>query len=210
MRDAADDSEATRNLLREIELGNRKAFDSLFARHRALLRRLVELRLDPKLRSRVDASDVVQEAQLEAFRRLDDFLERRPMPFRLWLCKTAHERLLMSRRQHVEAARRSVGRELPLPEKSSVMLGEQLMASGASPSRQYAQHEMARRVREAVSRLPEIAAEILLMRNFEGLSYEEVGYILDIEPAAARKRHGRALLQLHKLLAEDGLTESQI
>ena len=50
------------------------------------------------LRARVDPSDVVQEAQMEVVRRMDDYLKRRPMPFRLWLCKTAKERLLNLRR----------------------------------------------------------------------------------------------------------------
>jgi DNA-directed RNA polymerase specialized sigma24 family protein len=48
------------------------------------------------------------------------------------------------------------------------------------------------------------------MRNYEGLSYEEAAYILEITPAAARKRHGRALLRLHALLTASGLTESQL
>ena len=43
---------------------------------------MVELRLDDKLRQRMDASDVVQDAQLEAYRRLEEYLERRPMSFR--------------------------------------------------------------------------------------------------------------------------------
>src|SRR3712207_8250455 len=39
--------------------------------------------------------------------------------------------------------------------------------------------------------------EVLLMRSYEGLSYQEIGCLLDIDVAAARKRHGRALLRLH-------------
>jgi RNA polymerase sigma-70 factor (ECF subfamily) len=65
-------------------------------------------------------------------------------------------------------------------------------------------------VQQAVALLPQLDREILLMRTFEGLSFEEVGYVLEIEPAAARKRHGRALLRLHKLLTDTGLTESQL
>jgi DNA-directed RNA polymerase specialized sigma24 family protein len=47
------------------------------------------------------------------------------------------------------------------------------------------------------------------MRDFEGLSYQEVACLLDIDPAAARKRYGRALLRLRKLLLESGLLEDQ-
>jgi len=51
---------------------------------------------------------------------------------------------------------------------------------------------------------------ILRMRAFEGLSYEAAGSRLQIEPATARKRHGRALLRLRALLLADGLTESHL
>src|SRR6516164_9561444 len=104
------DSTETRNLLRQIEAGDRQAFERLFDRYQAYLRQVVEVRLDPRVRARVDPSDVVQETQLEAFRRLPDYLTRRPMPFRLWLRKTAQERLLVTRRQHLEAGRRAVDR----------------------------------------------------------------------------------------------------
>jgi DNA-directed RNA polymerase specialized sigma24 family protein len=49
---------------------------------------------------------------------------------------------------------------------------------------------------------------ILLMRQVEELSYQEVACLLDIEPAAARQRYGRALLRLRKVLFEDGAPES--
>ncbi len=74
------DSELTCGLLDRIQTGEREAFDELFGRHRPFLRQLVELRLVSRLRGRVDASDVVQETQLEVFRQLPGFLERRPMP----------------------------------------------------------------------------------------------------------------------------------
>jgi RNA polymerase sigma-70 factor (ECF subfamily) len=61
----------------------------------------VELRLDPQLRSRVDPSDVVQEAQMEAARRLPGYLESPPLPFRLWLRQIAQDRLLNLHRRHV-------------------------------------------------------------------------------------------------------------
>ena len=100
------DSDNTEQLLRQAQAGDGRAFEDLFARHRAYLHQVVALRLDPRMRPRIDASDVVQEAQLEAFRRFGDYLERRPMAFRLWLRKTTQERLLMLERFHRRAARR--------------------------------------------------------------------------------------------------------
>src|SRR5262245_61348452 len=113
------DSVETQRLLERALAGDRAAFDELFARQRPQPCRLVELRLEGPLRGRVDASDVVQEAQLEAFRRLPEFLQRRPMPFHLWLRKTAYERLLKARRFHLNTARRAVGREVNLPDQSA-------------------------------------------------------------------------------------------
>ena len=76
MEDLTPDSAETCNLLERVRAGDQDAFNRLFARHRAELRRFVELRLDRKLRRRLDASDVVQETQLEAASRLPDFLQR--------------------------------------------------------------------------------------------------------------------------------------
>jgi RNA polymerase sigma-70 factor (ECF subfamily) len=210
MSEVLPDSAETQQLLRQARAGDAEAVDQLFTRHRAYVGQFVRLRLDPRLRARVDPSDVVQEAQLEAARRLDSFLRQPPMPFRLWLRQLAGDRLLMLRRYHLGAARRAVHREVVLPEESSLVLARQLLAREATPSQHADQREMAQRVGRAVAQLPEADREILLMRTFEGLSFEEVAYTLGIDPAAARKRHGRALLRLHKILSEGGLPESQL
>ena len=208
MDENASDSEQTRRLLRQVCDGDQRALGRLLERHRPYLRQMVELRLDPRIRARVDPSDVVQEAQMEAARRLQDDPQPPPMPFRLWLRQLASDRLLMLRRYHVEAARRSVQREVSLPGRSSLQLLQQFLAPGPSPSQHLSRRELARRVREAVARLPETDREVLLMRTFEGQSFAEVAYVLHLDAATARKRHGRALLRLHKLLTNDDQEES--
>jgi RNA polymerase sigma-70 factor (ECF subfamily) len=208
MDELTPDPAETQRLLDQVRAGDRLAFELLFVRHRPFLHRIIELRLDPRLRARVDPSDIVQETQLEAFRRLADYLKRQPMPFRLWLRKTACERLLMAQRQHIGAARRAVGREVPLPDASSLQLAQQLMAGGSTPSKRLDRDELAGLVRQAVARLSETDREVLLMRNLEMLSNQEVAQVLQIEPAAASQRYGRALLRLRKLLLTHGLTES--
>jgi RNA polymerase sigma-70 factor (ECF subfamily) len=209
MDEAAPDSAETDQLLQRARAGDREAFEELFARYRPYLHQVVASRLDARLRQRIDPSDVVQEAEAEAFRRLGDFLQRQPMPFRLWLRKTAWERLLKLREQHVEAARRSVEREVRLPDRSSLLLAQQLMAGGSTPSQRLSRKEIARRLNQALGRLSENDREILLMRHQEDLSYDEISSFLEIEPSAARKRYGRALLRLQNLLRETGLLEFQ-
>ena len=210
MSDERPDAEETERLLGRAEAGDRAAFDQLFVAHLPYLRRVVELRLDPRLRPRVDTSDVVQETHLEALRRLAAYLGRRPLPFRLWLRQIACDCALKARRHHLGAARRDLAREVALSEQSSLALAGQLAAGGSTPSRQLGRRELARRLREAVERLPRADREVILLRHFEGLSNQEVGCLLGEAPGTVSKRHGRALLRLHKLLFAGGLTESQL
>jgi RNA polymerase sigma-70 factor (ECF subfamily) len=210
MDERSSDSAETLALLRQARDGDSHALERLLEQHQPYLRRFVELRLDPKLRPRVDPADIVQEACLEAMRRLPGFLESPPMPFQLWLRQITLDRLIMVRRRHVGAARRSVEREAALPDGSSCALARQLFAPDSSPSGRAGKEELAVRVRAAVDRLSEADREIILMRTFESLAFEDVARLLSIDPAAARKRHGRALLRLHQVLSEEGITESQL
>src|SRR5918994_7486459 len=205
MAEPIPDCDETRQLLDRAGVGDPAAFEELFARYRDFLRLVVRLRMDTRLRAGVDPSDVVQDAKADAFRRLRDFLDRRPMPFRLWLRKTTQERLLKVQRMHLEVGRRDAGREVPLPEQSSLLLAGRALSSGSTPSERLDRSETARRVREAVAALPETDREVLLMRNFEGLSNQEVAYLIGLDPATASKRHGRALLRLRDLLLDGGV-----
>jgi RNA polymerase sigma-70 factor (ECF subfamily) len=208
MPEVKPDSAETGGLLDQVRQGDREALDRLLARHRSELQGFVEIHLESKLRARFDPSDVVQEAQMEAVERMDDFLNRRPMPFHLWLRKTAFQRLLQLRRKH-RRAKRSVHREAVLPDRSSVLLVRPLLNHGPAPDELVQQRELLERVGRAVGGLEEIDREVLLMRHAEDLSYEEIAVLLDVEPAAARKRYGRALLRLRQVLIEEGLLESQ-
>lgn len=210
MSSELSDSAETQRLLVRIRAGERAAFNELFDRHRGDLRRAVELRLDRRLRARVDASDIVQESHLEAYRRLDDYLERTPMPFGLWLRKTAQQQLLNHRRTHMTAARRSVHREDALPDQSSMLIAAPLLHTGPSPSRQAMKREYARLVSEAVNELAEIDREILLMRNVEGLTQQAIAQVLELSHDAVRQRYGRALIKLQRLLAAKGLGETDV
>src|SRR5262245_54380922 len=194
------DSAQTQQLLDLAQAGDPSACQRLLQRHRDELTAFVALRLDPRLRPRLDPSDVVQETQLEVLRRFEEFLRRRPMPFRLWLRRTAYERLLQLHRHHLQAERRSVRREAPWPERSSQVLAERLLAAASTPSQQLDRAEQMARLRRALGQLPAADRDLLLMRHQEGLSHEDAACILGITAAAARQRYGRALLRLHRLL----------
>jgi RNA polymerase sigma-70 factor (ECF subfamily) len=204
------DVSETERLLTLVADGDRAAFDELFAAHRDYLRKVVALRLDHRVRARVDPSDIVQDAQMEAFRRMPDYLARRPMAFRLWLRKTAHERLLMAERNHLGAARRSVARETSDPSSGDSPLISRLLSSDPTPSQGVARRERAIRVRAAVAQLSPDDREILILRNLEELSNREAAAVLGIDAAAASQRYGRALIRLRKVLSAFGLTETSV
>jgi RNA polymerase sigma-70 factor (ECF subfamily) len=207
MPDVQVDSTQTRALLERIGGGDRLALETLLGEHRAALRAFIDFHLDPRIRARVDPSDVVQETQMEVVRRMDDYLERRPMPFHLWVRKTAYERLLRVRRDHRLRARRSVDREIAAPDPSSLLLARPFLDVRPSPSSLLQAKELAERVSRAVAELSESDREILLLRDADELPYEEIACLLEIEPAAARKRYGRALIRLQKILTDHGLVE---
>ena len=197
------------SLVQSVRRGDRKALESLFAAHRSYLRQVIGLRMDDSLRVRVDPSDIVQEAYLEAVRRVGDYASDPKLPFRLWMRQIAIDRLTMAYRRHIGAEKRSLRREFALPEHSSMSIARQLVAGIASPSVHVARHEIVRQVRGAVARLEDDDREIVLLQAFEGLTSTESGQVLGIQPAAARKRFGRALLRLRTLLIESGLGGSQ-
>jgi len=203
------DSTQTQRLLDRGRAGDQSAFEELFRRHRAFVRQVIDLRLDDRLRARVDPSDIVQETQMEAFRRLPDYFEREPMPFHLWLRCTAYDRLQAARRRHLGAGKRSALRECLLPEGSSIHLAEQFMAKGSTPSHHLSRRELVREVRQVMEELSEADREILIMRNLESLTNQEVAQVLAIEPATASQRYGRALLRLRQQLIKHNLLESE-
>lgn len=210
MTEVMPDSAETRELLEQVARGDRSALGRLLQRFRPRLHAFIGARLDPRVRSRLDPSDVVQEVQLEVTRRMDDFLDRNPMPFHLWVRKTAYERLLKVQRDHQRRARRSVDRGVALPEHSSLLVARPFLVGGSSPSRHLAAREFADQVSLAVAQLAETDREILLMRHAEQLPYAEVACLLEIEVDAARKRYGWALLRLRKVLKDHGLLESHL
>lgn len=193
------DSSETDRLLARVEQGDRECLGRLLALHREYVKRVVELRMGDDLRGRVDPSDVVQETQLVVMRRIDDFLQRRPVAFRVWLRRKALEQIVDTRRHHL-ADKRSVRRQFHLSDASSLALAQQLMVS--RPSQIARRKETAELLRAAIERMGETDREILLLRHIEELTNSEAAEALEIDPGTARKRHGRAIRRLGELLAD--------
>jgi RNA polymerase sigma-70 factor (ECF subfamily) len=172
------DPPSTDELLRRVGDGDRQARSQLLLRHRPRLRRLIALRLDPRLAARLDPSDVVQESLAEADRRLGRYLRERPLPFYPWLRQLALEQLVEQHRRHLRAGRRSVLREQAepprLPDQSAGELAERLLAGGDSPSAGLHREELRVRVRAALEALAGPDREVLLLRYLEQMAAAEV------------------------------------
>src|SRR5262249_53019025 len=105
-----DDASETEDLLRRAKAGDERALAALFTYYRERLKRMVRLRLDRRLSGRVDASDVLQEAYLEAYKRLPEYSEKE-LPFFLWLRLVTGQKLIDVHRHHLGAKLRDAGQE---------------------------------------------------------------------------------------------------
>jgi RNA polymerase sigma-70 factor (ECF subfamily) len=192
---------ATRDRLQKAAAGDNAAWAALLADHHNRLRRMVALRLDHRLAGRVDPSDVLQDAYLEAVEQLPDYLRDPKLPLFLWLRLLTGHRLGRVHRQHLGTAARDAGREVslyrgPMPEASSAALAAHLLGKEARPSEVAIQAERKLRLQEALNCLDPLDREVLALRHFEQLSRAEVARVLGISEAAAGKRYLRALERL--------------
>ena len=200
------DPSETDRLLPRVAQGDAEAWGALLQRHRRRLRRMVALRLDPRLQGRIDPSDVVQEAYLEASNRRAQYLQNPTMPFFLWLRFLAGQRLRVLHRKHLGARARDAGREISLcrgalPEASSAALAAQLLGHDTRASEAVVRAEMQLRLQEALNTMDPLDREVLALRHFEQLTTAEVAQVLDIKEKAAGKRYLRALKRLKDILA---------
>ncbi len=191
----AEDDETLRERVR-VEPA---CFGEFVAQRRERLRRMVELRMDPRLRSRLDASDVVQEACVEAVERLPQWLAGEAMPLHLWLRFLTAQKLLQLQRHHLGAAMRDPARE----DASAALLADAIMESGVlSPSGVASREETAVRLHDALATMKPEDREVLLLRHFEQLCNAEVAQVLRLSVPGASLRYMRAARRLRELLEE--------
>ena len=201
----AKDPSDTDQLVERLRGGDRQALTDLFVRHRDRLRRMVELRMDPRLQGRVDASDVLQDAFLDTVARVDSYLQGQELPAFLWLRLVVGERLTICHRRHLGAKMRAAGQEVslyrdPLPQASSAALASMLLGHLTSPSHAAVRAELVLRVQESLNSLDPLDREVVALRNFEQLSRAETAQVLGITEEAAAKRYIRALKRLKAIL----------
>ncbi|HSG70058.1 MAG TPA: sigma-70 family RNA polymerase sigma factor [Planctomycetaceae bacterium] len=200
-------SQETIQLLQKAKAGDTSARNELMDRHRASLQQMVRMRLDRKLASRLDSSDIVQDVLIEANRRLDDFIASEGMPFHLWLRQLARDRIIDMHRRHRGAEKRSVDKEQRIQgggfgDRSSLELAAQLRDPELTPAAAALKNELQERFVMALEELSEEDRDIITMRNFEHLTNSEVAQSLGLSQPAAGMRYLRALQRLRQVLGD--------
>lgn len=181
--------------------GDDGAMALLFERCRERLHRMVHFRLDPRLVGRIDAEDVVQEAFLEAEKRLQAFRDDQK-PFLVWIRLITQQTMIDLHRKHLGAKMRSAGREVAAP--ASGAISGFFVAQITSPSGAVMREELRAKVEAAMASMDEIDREVLVLRHFEELSNKEAADVLGIQENAASNRYVRALTRLKGFLGDLG------
>ena len=192
------------DLLCRIRGGDSSALAMMFDLHRGRLEKMVRLRLDSRLQGRIDPADVLQDAFVDAARRLPEFASN-TMPFFLWLRFLTSQRLQLLHRQHFGPTR-NAEREVSLysgavPQADSVSLAQQLLGRLTTPSEGAIRLEMQLRVQDALNAMDPIDREVLALRHFEELTNKETAAVLGVQQAAASNRYVRALGRLKAIMS---------
>jgi RNA polymerase sigma-70 factor (ECF subfamily) len=199
------DTRTNEELLDTARNGDEGALGVLVERYRDRLERMVRLRMDRRLQSRVDPADVIQDAYLIVRHKFAQFRTDPRLPFLLWLRLEVGQKLVDVHRFHLGTKMRDVGQEVSLhrgalPQVPSLSLAEHLLGKLTTPSQAAMRVELKIRIQQALNSMDPNDREVLILRHFEELSNAETAEVLGIKPSAAVNRYVRALKRLKDVL----------
>lgn len=172
------DADADALLVREAQAGSRTAFDMLVLKYQRRIERL----LSRSVRDPADVADLCQETFLAAYRALPAF--RGESAFYTWIYRIA-----------INAAQRHRSRRRPvesLDDDPGTLAGGASPIDDATPETLLASRQLARELDEAVESLADDQRRALLLREVDGLSYDEIGDLMGCPPGTVRSRIFRA------------------
>lgn len=193
-------------LLDAQKQGDPAAQGEILLRYEPWLKLLVRLQIDARFQGKFAESDIVQQTLLEACRDLPKFQGHTEAELLAWLRKILAHVLSHEIRRYRGTQQRDVDREVSLEQalvQSSQRLGEMLAMSGSSPSDKAEQHEHELILADVLSKLPDDHREVIILRNLEGLSHEEVAQRMGRTVGAVRMLWVRALTRLRTALGAE-------
>ena len=193
-------------LLSRLTAGDETALAEFFSLFRERLVRMVRVRTDPRLLGRVDPEDVLQDAYVDAAKRIDKFQAMKCGSPYVWLRAIVAQTLINIHRQHLAVKARDAGREVSIhagwsPRTTSASIARLLVGNLTSPSQAAVRAELADRLTTAVESMDENDREVLVLRHFEELTNGETAEVLGIEQKAASIRYVRAVRRLKQILS---------
>ena len=191
------------SLLSALKSNHEESFAEFFETARQRLARIVQFRLDYRLRGRVSESDVIQETYVRAVKRLDRYINQPEVPFFVWLRSELHQKLIEVHRMHFGAEKRDIRKEQVVHRantgQTSIALAAHLVGQMTSASQLLERAEQIEALQLALDEMNEVDREVIALRHFEELSNVETAEILGIESSAASKRYLRALKRLREI-----------
>jgi RNA polymerase sigma-70 factor (ECF subfamily) len=193
----AQSTRDTDQLLAAARAGSADALGRVLETCRRYLLLVAERQLDPKLRAKGGASDLVQETFLEAQRDFGGFRGTSEAELLAWLSRLLLNNVGNFARRYRGTNKRDVGREVLLQaDNSSGAAVPDPAADVPSPSVQAMEEEQTAALQRALARLPDDYRQAIVLRYQEGRSFEEIGRLLNRSPDAARKLWSRAMERL--------------
>ncbi len=150
------------------------------------------------LGNREDAEDVTQEAFLKAYRSLDSF--RGDSKFSVWLYRIVSNLCL----DLLRSRQRKPVQSLTVEDDDGEIGELEISDEHFSPEKLLDRKLTRESVQRGLSALPDDTRQILLLRELQGMSYEEIGQALDLEPGTVKSRIFRARKRLCAFLLQDG------
>lgn len=176
------ENQADENLVRQTQRGNKAAFNLLVIKYQHRVQKLV----NRFVHDHHEAEDVVQEAFIKAYRAIGNF--RGDSQFYTWLYRIA---VNTAKNYLVTKSRKPPTRDLDVEEVEHMSVGA-AMSDIASPERTMLAEEIARTVRQAIESLPEDLQTAITLREFEGLSYDDIAIAMGCPVGTVRSRIFRA------------------
>ena len=171
-------------LVRRVQKGDKSAFDLLVLKYQQKIANLVSR----YVRDPADIQDVSQEAFIKAYRGLANF--RGDSAFYTWLYRIA---INTAKNHLVSQGRRTTNYAVDAQEAEQYE-GAQALHEHASPERELLSKEIKEAVQETIEGLPEELRTAITLREFEGISYEEIAEIMECPIGTVRSRIFRCLL----------------
>jgi RNA polymerase sigma-70 factor, ECF subfamily len=194
-----DHPDEDRRLFAAARAGSREALGRVLEDCRRYLLAIAERQLDPGLRSKRGASDLVQQTFLEAQHNFGRFQGSSPEELRAWLRQVLLDNAGAFTRRYRATTKRAVEREVALDaDGSSAAIGLDLARSSLTPSGVAIKNEQTEALCRALERLPEDYRRVVDLRFQEQRSFEEIGRLTGRSADAARKVWSRAVERLRE------------